>query len=67
MSDNADELLTVAEVSAWLKKAPGTIYNLVSAGDIPFVKAGGSLRFRRGAIEAWLQEGGKPSENGEAA
>lgn len=52
------ELLTVQELSKALKISPKTIYNLVSLKKIPYVKAGGSLRFNRQDIQEWLSRRG---------
>ncbi len=46
-----DELLTVSELAKWWKKAPQTIYDLLSKGELPHVKIRGcSVRFRRSAL-----------------
>ena len=56
-SNNAAEpLMTVADVAEYLKLAEQTIRNKVHRGEIPFVKAGTLLRFRRSQIDEWLAE-----------
>ena len=50
-----DQLLTVDELSAYVKLKVGSIHNMVSRREIPFVKAGRLLRFRKSEIDAWLQ------------
>lgn len=52
------ELLTVQELAAALKISPKTIYNLVSLKKIPYLKAGGALRFNRQDVEEWLARRG---------
>lgn len=49
-----DNLMTVEDVSIFLKISKKTIYNLVSQGRMPSVKVGGALRFRRSEIEDWV-------------
>ncbi|MGZ3790667.1 MAG: helix-turn-helix domain-containing protein [Bacteriovorax sp.] len=49
------QLLTVKQLAEYLKISPKTIYNKVSLEKIPFVKAGGSLRFVLADIEKWLK------------
>lgn len=57
MPSNAvdDRLLSVEEVAAYLNLAVGTIYNRVSRNEIPHVKLGRSVRFRRTDIDAWVE------------
>lgn len=47
-------LLTIQELAIFLQISPKTIYNLVSKDSIPYVRAGGSLRFILSDIENWL-------------
>lgn len=51
-----DQLLTIHEACAYLKLARQTIYNMVNRGDIPYLKAGKALRFRKSALDAWLEQ-----------
>ncbi len=53
--DSGDELLTINEAIEYLKLSRQTIYNMVSRGDIPFLKAGRQLRFRKSALDNWLE------------
>lgn len=55
-NETIDRLLTAEEVAAYLGVATGTIYNKASRDEIPFVKVGRSLRFRRSEIDAWIDE-----------
>ena len=50
-----DEILTLKEVAKYLKLADKTAYRLAAEGKIPGFKVGGSWRFRRGEIEAWIE------------
>lgn len=49
-----DEILTIHELSAYLKLNEKTAYRLAAKGDIPGFKVGGSWRFRKAEIERWI-------------
>ena len=49
-----NELMTVEEVARYLKTKKSTIYDKVHSRTIPFLKNGGSSRFRRTHIDLWL-------------
>jgi excisionase family DNA binding protein len=51
---NENELMTVVEVASYLKAKKSTLYDKVNSRTIPFLKNGGSLRFRRKHIDLWL-------------
>lgn len=51
----ADELLTVREVSAYLRKSPSTIYRLTRRGQLPATKVGGTWRYSQRRLEEWLR------------
>lgn len=53
--DKSGELLTVAEVSAYLRKSPSTIYRLARQGQLPCKKIGGTWRFSREDLEEWIR------------
>jgi len=50
------KLLTVKDVSAITGLAPDTIYKMVSQRRIPFIKVGRLVKFKQGAIEAWIEK-----------
>lgn len=54
MTENA--ILTIKEVSEYLKLAEKTAYRLASDGKIPGFKVGGAWRFRQTEIDAWIKE-----------
>lgn len=54
MTENA--ILTIKEVSKYLKLAEKTAYRLASDGKIPGFKVGGAWRFRQTEIDAWIKE-----------
>jgi len=50
-----EKLLNPQELAEALNVRPGTIYSWLSRGvDIPYVKIGGSVRFREKAVMEWL-------------
>lgn len=48
-------MLTIDELAAFLKLRPQTIYRWAQTGKIPGAKFGKEWRFRRSAIERWLE------------
>lgn len=50
------EILTLKEVAGYLKVTERTIYRLAGAKKIPAFKVGGTWRFSRGDIEAWIRQ-----------
>lgn len=51
-----DNILTIKELSLYLKLAEKTAYRLASDGKIPGFKVGGAWRFRRTEIDRWIVE-----------
>jgi len=56
MKDKSDPVLTIEELSAYLKISRSTLYKLVGEGKIPSQKVGRHWRFRKEAIDRWLEE-----------
>ena len=50
------EILTVEEAASLLKMSKKAIYHRVDRKTIPHVRLGGSLRFLRSDLDAWLKE-----------
>ncbi len=50
------DIMTIKEVSEYLKLTEKTAYRLVAEGKIPGFKVGGSWRFRRTEIDRWIVE-----------
>ncbi|MGH8629365.1 MAG: helix-turn-helix domain-containing protein [Burkholderiales bacterium] len=50
----ADALMTAGEVARLLNVSAKKIYRMSQLGTIPHVRLGGSLRFRREDIQAWV-------------
>jgi excisionase family DNA binding protein len=55
MDDGLGGVLTIAELAAYLKIPKSTLYKLVREGEIPSQKIGRHWRFRKGAIDRWLE------------
>ena len=51
-----DEILTLKEVAQYLKLAEKTAYRLAAEGKLPGFKVGGSWRFRKEDIQAWITD-----------
>ena len=52
-ADNA--IMTIGEVAVYLKVTERTIYRLAGAKQIPAFKVGGSWRFSKADIDAWIK------------
>lgn len=50
------DIMTIKEVSDYLKLAEKTAYRLAAQGKIPGFKIGGSWRFRKSEIDKWIIE-----------
>ena len=64
MAVKSDDVLTIGELSAYLKVSKSTLYKLVREGKVPCQKVGRHWRFRKDAIDRWLEEHrpGSPSK-----
>ena len=56
MDENPGDVLTIEELSAYLKVPRSTLYKLVREGRIPSQKVGRHWRFRKETIDRWLDE-----------
>lgn len=54
MTHLQESILTLDELSDYLKISKSSLYKLVQAGKIPGSKVGKHWRFRRQTIERWL-------------
>ena len=61
MDEKSIDVLTINELSTYLKIPKSTLYKLVREGKIPCQKVGRHWRFRKTAIDRWLEEA-KPVE-----
>ena len=53
---NKTEIWLIKDVAEYLKITERTVYRLTAAKKIPAFKVGGSWRFSRGDIDAWIKE-----------
>ena len=67
MDKKPGDVLTIKELSAYLKIPKSTLYKLVREGKIPSQKIGRHWRFRKRAIDRWLEEtrANKPDSGGD--
>lgn len=56
MGFDSAAVLTIEELSAYLKAPKSTLYKLVREGNVPCRKVGRHWRFHRSAIDVWLKE-----------
>lgn len=56
MDEKPGDVLTIEELSAYLKIPKSTLYKLVRKGKVPCQKIGRHWRFRKEAIDRWLEE-----------
>ncbi len=56
MEEKPGEVLTIEELAAYLKISKSTLYKIVREGKIPSQKVGRHWRFRKKAIDHWLDE-----------
>ena len=50
------DIMTIKEISDYLKIKEKTAYHLAAKGEIPGFKVGGSWRFKKSEIEAWIEK-----------
>jgi len=58
-----DEILDVSSLAAYLKVSTKWIYERTHLKEIPHIKAGGQLRFRKKIIDKWLDSFKIPAVN----
>lgn len=56
MDKISSDVLTIEELATYLKIPKSTLYKLVREGRIPSQKIGRQWRFRKGAIDHWLED-----------
>lgn len=56
MDEKPGDVLNIEELAAYLKISKSTLYKLVREGKIPSQKVGRHWRFRKKAIDRWLEE-----------
>ena len=50
------DIMTIKELSEYLKLKEKTAYKLVADGKIPGFKVGGAWRFRKSEIDSWIKQ-----------
>jgi excisionase family DNA binding protein len=50
-----DALITIKEAAQYLSLSVATVYRLVESRKVPFFKIGSAIRFRREALQDWLE------------
>lgn len=56
------EILTIKEVSSYLKVTERTVYRLAATKKIPGFKVGGAWRFSRSEIDQWIRRQSEGSD-----
>ncbi|MEC4676633.1 MAG: helix-turn-helix domain-containing protein [Nitrospirota bacterium] len=54
MDEKTSDILTIEDLSIYLKIPKSTLYKLVREGKVPSQKVGRHWRFRKKAIDRWL-------------
>ena len=52
----ADDIMSMKEVCAYLRVHPSTLYRMIKSGQLPHFKIGSDYRFRRQDILRWCEE-----------
>jgi excisionase family DNA binding protein len=55
MVSHHDEVMTIGELSGYLKVSKSTLYKLAQEGALPGQKVGKHWRFHREAVDDWLK------------
>ena len=61
-SQAENAIMTIGEVADYLKVTERTIYRLAGAKQIPAFKVGGSWRFSKADIDAWIKKQSEQNE-----
>ena len=65
MDNGPSDILTIAELSEYLKIPKSTLYKLVREGKIPSHKIGKHWRFHKDVIDQWVKQSHEPNEKKE--
>ena len=63
MDENLGDVLTIEELSIYLKIPKSSLYKVVREGRLPCQKIGRHWRFRKAAIDRWLEASGSHSSH----
>jgi excisionase family DNA binding protein len=64
MGERIDKVLTIEELSDYIKISKSTLYKLVREGKVPSQKIGRHWRFHKDAIDSWLKKAGNSAKRG---
>lgn len=65
MIDNPPPVMTIEEISKYLQIPLSSLYKLAQEGKIPCQKVGRHWRFRKEAIDRWLENASRGEMNNE--
>jgi excisionase family DNA binding protein len=65
MKDETGDIFTLDDVAAYLKVGKRTVYRLAAAKKIPAFKVGGTWRFSRTDIDAWIKQQSAVDQGGD--
>jgi excisionase family DNA binding protein len=54
-TQESEQMLTLAEASAYLRVSPVTLYRMLKRRELPAFKVGHVWRFDKGRLDAWLK------------
>ncbi|NLX96713.1 MAG: helix-turn-helix domain-containing protein [Rhodopirellula sp.] len=57
----SDAVMTIEELSKYLKISRSTLYKLAQEGKLPAQKVGRHWRFHREAVDEWLKHKAEPN------
>jgi excisionase family DNA binding protein len=60
MAAKQDSVMTIGELSKYLKISKSTLYKLAQEGKLPSQKIGRHWRFHRDAVDTWLKQQPEP-------
>ena len=58
MKHESGDIMTIDEMSDYLRISRSTLYKLAQEGRVPCQKVGRHWRFRKEAVNRWLEQGG---------
>ena len=58
----SSKLMTAKELAEYMQLNPLTVYRKVKGGEIPCIRLGRSIRFKKEQIDEWLEEETKNSK-----
>ena len=62
MADEADTIMTLDGLAAYIKLSKSSLYKLCQAGKVPGTKVGRHWRFHKDVIDAWIKTGVPPTQ-----